>query len=104
MLSTDVPTTRDGRAVPVAAFELALKRFSDGFPASVLSDRQQDAMLEVIIDLVSGGTTHLGALSDHAIRLAAQIGEREAEERNNTVFLADRAADGESHGIVIGAV
>lgn len=72
---TDIATTAEGRAVPIAAFESALKMFSDGFPSVELSDRQQDAMLEVIIELVSGGTTQIDILADHAIRRAAQLGE-----------------------------
>lgn len=74
MLIVDIPTTAGGRAVPIAAFELALKRFSAGAPSETLSDRQQDAMIEVIIDLVSGGTTHIGLLADQALRRAAQMG------------------------------
>lgn len=74
MVNIDIPTTVEGRAIPIAAFELALKRFSAGSPSGTLSDCQQDAMIEVIIELVSDGTTHIGVLADHALQRAAQMG------------------------------
>lgn len=84
MINIHIPTTDEGRAVPIAAFELALTRFAVSSPSVTPTDRQQDAMVEAIIDSLSGGTTHVGLLADHALCRAAKL-EPEADTYPSTL-------------------
>ena len=69
---TLIPTTPEGRAVHIAAFELAIKNFAVASPC-ILTGRQQDAMVQAIIEMIAAGATDLEIVAKHAVQKAKEI-------------------------------
>jgi hypothetical protein len=74
---THVPTTPEGRAVHIAAFELAVQLFDAEWPGA-LTGRHQDAMVETIIDMIASGATDVEKVARYAVASARAVESADA--------------------------
>lgn len=72
MLFTHVPTTPEGRAIHIAAFELAVRQFNEAHPGRI-TGRHQDAMVETIIEVIGSGTSHIESVAQYAVARARAV-------------------------------
>lgn len=64
-----VPTTPEGRAVQIAAFELAISQFTQAYPGA-LTDGHEEEMVAAVIEMAATGNTDPQTLADYAISRA----------------------------------
>ena len=67
-----IPTRPEGRAVHIAAYELAIEQFNETYPGA-LTDRHLDAMVEAISEKIASGTTHIVIVAQCAIAKARAL-------------------------------